>query len=472
MQGERTRRAYEAERIHTCAPKKKKGNSQTATVTLNIQPATGPTVTATISPAPNASGWNNSDVTVTFTCAAGSSSVASCSPPREVTTEGANQSICGTATDTAGQSSTNCATVNLDKTPPAITAVASPAPVNMWNTTPVTVTFNCSDSLSGIANCSPAQTISTDGLGQVVSGTATDVAGNVAHAQATVNIDQVPPAILQFTAPSQLAPGESGTATVSATDDIAVTSVVIQLNGSAIATFNSPPYTTTFNAPNNATAGTTLILTALVTDAAGNTSTSVHNVQVVASGVVTGQVLSDTTGLPLPSATVQIVGDSAQDVSDTNGRYSLVSNSSHLLLSVTLPANAASNTPAMVPVEREVFLQNGVGTVPVDARMTPQAKPVSLNSTGGSLINGSITVVVAPGTVVAATNFYLTGSRHKDCQDCFPWDGLPLRYLISRQTTRLPPLSIQHSRNCLHRLHCIWFVMTQPLMHGSWSLRT
>ena len=404
----------------------KAGNTQSTSVTLNIQPLTPPTIAAVATPAPNAAGWNNSDVTVTFTCSPGINAVASCSSPTVVSTEGANQSICGTVVDTSGLSNTACATVNLDKTPPTITALASPAAMNGWNATPVTVTFTCSDSLSGIATCPSPQTVSTNGMGQLVSGTATDVAGNSSSAQTTINIDQIPPSILQFTAPSQLAPGQSGTATVSAADNIGIAEVVIQLNGTAIATLNAPPYTADFTAPANATTGTTLTLTALVTDAAGNTATSIHSIQVVASGVVTGQVLSDVTGLPLAAASVQIVGGGGQDTSDSNGRYSIASNSSHLFLSFNVAANPSTGTPVSVGVEREVFLQNGVGTVPVDARMTPLSPPVSINAAGGSLGGGQLTIAVAAGAVSAATNFYLTPLSQQGLPGLLPLGWSPV----------------------------------------------
>jgi len=47
-------------------------------------------------------GWNNSNVTVTFTCSDASSGIASCSGPVTVANEGANQSVTGHAVDNAG----------------------------------------------------------------------------------------------------------------------------------------------------------------------------------------------------------------------------------------------------------------------------------------------------------------------------------------------------------------------------------
>ena len=86
----------------------------------------------------------------------------------------------------------------IDKTPPSIAGVQAPAPNGAgWNNTEVTVSFDCSDALSGLAGCLPAAyTLEGDGVGQVVNGDATDLAGNTATATVTgINIDRTPPTI-------------------------------------------------------------------------------------------------------------------------------------------------------------------------------------------------------------------------------------------------------------------------------------
>ena len=79
-----------------------------------------PIITATATPAANANGWHNTDVTVSFDCQDATSGVATCSDPVVVSTEGANQTITGTATDHAGNSASSSVTVNLDKTAPGV----------------------------------------------------------------------------------------------------------------------------------------------------------------------------------------------------------------------------------------------------------------------------------------------------------------------------------------------------------------
>jgi len=80
---------------------------------------TPPTITAVITPAPNAAGWNNTNVTVTFTCEDADSTVTFCSPPQSLQQEGATQ-VTGTARDAALNEASVTLTVSIDKTPPVL----------------------------------------------------------------------------------------------------------------------------------------------------------------------------------------------------------------------------------------------------------------------------------------------------------------------------------------------------------------
>jgi len=134
------------------------GVGSSVTVTISGVDNDLPTITASAKPGPNAAGWNNSNVTVTFTCADKTSGVASCTPPVTVSTDGANQVIKGTATDLAGNTASTSVTINLDETAPNITPSQTPAADSFgWNNTGVTVNFACSDATSGVKTC-PAPT--------------------------------------------------------------------------------------------------------------------------------------------------------------------------------------------------------------------------------------------------------------------------------------------------------------------------
>lgn len=148
-----------------------------------------PSISGVISPSPNAAGWNDSNVTVSFKCSDKNSGVAVCPSPVTITTEGANQVAQGIAIDKAGNRATASISVNLDKTPPMISGTINPPPdASGWNTGKVTVNFTCSDSLSRVAKCPPPVAVTTEGANQLVTGTATDRAGNTATAKVTANI--------------------------------------------------------------------------------------------------------------------------------------------------------------------------------------------------------------------------------------------------------------------------------------------
>ena len=173
------------------------GGTSSASVTIK-RDATPPTISGSRSPAANENGWNNTDVTVSFTCSDGLSGIDSCSGPTVLSGEGAGQSVTGTAVDKAGNSaSATVGDINIDKTPPTISGSRTPAAnANGWNNTDVTVSFTCSDGLSGIASCSGPTVLSGEGAGQSVTGTAVDKAGNSASETVSgINIDKTPPSL-------------------------------------------------------------------------------------------------------------------------------------------------------------------------------------------------------------------------------------------------------------------------------------
>ncbi len=182
-----------------------------------------PTVTITsLSPVPNAAGWNNSNVTVTLNSmdnpggsgvkqitysASGAQSLAgttvnAASASIVISTEGTT-TITFFATDNAGNAETpKQVIVMLDKTPPSISCGAADG---VWHATDVTIACNGSDSGSGLANSSDAGfALST----AVPAGTETasappgthsvcDLAGNCATAGPVGGnmVDKKPPSI-------------------------------------------------------------------------------------------------------------------------------------------------------------------------------------------------------------------------------------------------------------------------------------
>ena len=165
----------------------------TLSATINT---VAPSISVAQTPQPNVNGWNNTDVTVSFTCSDAVSGVRSCPSPVTVSTEGASQPVSGTAFDNADNSaSANTPWIEQDRAEHH----GDPQPLansNGWNNTNVTVNFSCSDALSGVAACPPSQTVSTEGAAQSVSGTVFDKAGNSASATvASINVDKTAPVV-------------------------------------------------------------------------------------------------------------------------------------------------------------------------------------------------------------------------------------------------------------------------------------
>lgn len=94
------------------------GLSVTATTLPDTTP---PVITGAATTQPNGNGWYNQDVTVHFTASDSESGIQSVTPDTVISTEGASQSVYGTATDKAGNtSSVTVGGINIDKTAPEI----------------------------------------------------------------------------------------------------------------------------------------------------------------------------------------------------------------------------------------------------------------------------------------------------------------------------------------------------------------
>jgi hypothetical protein len=85
--------------------------------------------------------------------------------------------------------------VAIDTTPPTVVGSVSPSANDAgWRKPPVTVSWTCSDGLSGVVSCPEPTTLRSDGAGQSASATVTDKAGNSTSAKVDgINIDATPP---------------------------------------------------------------------------------------------------------------------------------------------------------------------------------------------------------------------------------------------------------------------------------------
>ena len=146
---------------------------------------TAPTLTPRRTPAANADGWNNTDVTVSVDTATDAlSGVAEISAPVTLSGEGANQSATVTATDKAGNTEqVPVGGINIDKTAPTINSVAPDGGALLLNQALTFGGVSASDVLSGVKSSSPAAgtAVDTSSVGaKSFTMTATDKAGNTA----------------------------------------------------------------------------------------------------------------------------------------------------------------------------------------------------------------------------------------------------------------------------------------------------
>ncbi|WP_238187627.1 carboxypeptidase regulatory-like domain-containing protein [Paenibacillus sp. L3-i20] len=109
-----------------------------------------PVVEAHAERTPDRNGWYNKDVTVSFT-AQDEDSQLTIDPPIQVTTEGANQVISGSATDSGGLTGTGNITLSIDKTAPVTEAsVSGNVLKDNWYRSDSLVALTSNDQLSGV----------------------------------------------------------------------------------------------------------------------------------------------------------------------------------------------------------------------------------------------------------------------------------------------------------------------------------
>jgi hypothetical protein len=279
---------------------------------------TPPVTIATAQPGPNEGGWNSDDVHLalaavdepegsgvkevefSLTGAQGGGAVQAGASAETVISAEGTTTVAFLARDNEGNEESPAKTlaVNLDRTPPVIEVVASPAPNAFgWNNSDVTVSFAASDTLSGLAGLSPLAPVlvTGEGTGQEIIGTASDVAGNSASASVVVNLDKAPPVI---TPPSDVTipATEAGGTTGNASTQLAV----FLTGGSAVDTLDPSPQSLSPLVGGIEADSTTLFppgttpVTFRFSDAAGNIGNATANVTVVLgqprlSGAVAGK---------------------------------------------------------------------------------------------------------------------------------------------------------------------------------------
>jgi RHS repeat-associated protein len=386
------------------------GGPSTITPSLTVD-TTPPTITATATPAANGAGWNNSDVTVTFTCSDSGSGIATCQTPVTVSTEGASKIVTGTATDKAGNSATATVTLKIDKTAPAFT-FTSHHDHQIVNTPQVVIAGGSDDAITATVNgetatiattaktfTSPAITLTEGNNAIVVTGK--DVADNSGTATITLNLDDIKPhAVITSPANNATVPDPqhvviSGTAS---DDQTAVAS--IQVNGHPATLAADGTWTITLDL----SSGTSPIdVTAIATDAAGNITTTKIT-------VITLPPPALTLTLPPPDSFVNVRtialsgGAGTADSVTVNGQPATVANNAWSIASFDLgnvdgpvPLTiTGTNAGGSTTITKTLFLD----TVPPQIQAAVSPAP---NAAGWNNSNVTVTFTCADGGSGIAT---------------------------------------------------------------------
>jgi hypothetical protein len=199
----------------TCNASDAVGNAAAATsFVVHVVDTIPPTITYVSRTAANGNGWNNGNVTVTWSCSDSGAGVVNASVSQTVSNEGAGQSATGTCTDLAGHSASDTQTgINIDKTAPTLTFGAPSPAANLagWNNTNVSFAFTPADVLSGVDTTNPASSplvLTSEGSAVTGNVTVTDKAGNSAtFTSPAVDIDKTAPTASPAAAPAPNANG-------------------------------------------------------------------------------------------------------------------------------------------------------------------------------------------------------------------------------------------------------------------------
>jgi hypothetical protein len=165
------------------------GNSEPAHELTIMLDKSAPNINAQRDTPANAAGWNNADVSSSYTASDALSGLDASSPASGVhvfTLEGAGQSRTFSVTDIAGNTASASVTgVNIDKTAPVVTINAPLDGAAYLLHQPVASAYNCSDTLSGVSTCAGSLAsggvLNTSAVGAFLfTVEAKDLAGNIA----------------------------------------------------------------------------------------------------------------------------------------------------------------------------------------------------------------------------------------------------------------------------------------------------
>ena len=255
----------------------KAGNTAEINVTVSLD-KTPPTLISQIFPQANEHGWYNQPVNITYTCEDSLSGVSSCPNPTTADIEGDNQLFEVIGTDIAGNIADVKNILNIDLTPPVISAQLSSTPnANGWFNSPVTVNYSCSDMMSGIASCDEAVVLISEGANQTVTGNTVDFAGNSSSTSVIFSLDTTAPE-LNFISPldKSLLKDKFPKVQVLLTDNIEIdiNTFVLEVTGVSSSECSIDGLIATCSLLQPISDESEIVFTASVNDSAGNNTTA------------------------------------------------------------------------------------------------------------------------------------------------------------------------------------------------------
>jgi hypothetical protein len=416
-----------------------------------------PTIAASVSPAANGYGWHSRDVTVTFAC----TNATSCPAPVVLTTEGAGQIVERTVANTAGLTATARATVNIDRTPPVLTITSPPSalpgqtigiPVGVADLSgAVSTTLLVRRGVVDAKTSAPftlSWVVPTDagsGYEETLEIFAEDRAGNVASQRRTLQIDapDATPPTVRVSAPPSAAPGAKLPIIVDASDDRALTRVVLSQTAGAATTplqdRNTGPFA--FQAvaqiPADAVDGSAVTFAAVATDAAANSASASATVRVVtqvpttmlqvsvdpivtptfqSSAVVTG-VIGQAAGSAPPSATPIVAAVAPQTGRQGQTLDLVITGINTTFSNASQVSLGAGFTVLAVTATDDATLTARVAIAP-DAGVGPRVIAVSTGTQQG-LLASAFSVLPGAGTVTGRL-LNAQGQPIANAQVCLP----------------------------------------------------
>jgi large repetitive protein len=357
----------------------------------------------------NDTAWRNTPLSQAFTATdalSGLANAADASFTLEASVESANAStpttVSRTVSDNAGNATTRSLAALIDLTAPTITATAT---VNgnpydgSWTNQDVTVTFSCSDALSGIATgaCPAAVVVSSDTVatGQDVSASVSDLAGNSATSVVNVKVDKTAPALVNLPADITAEATSAAGANVNYTDPTATD------------TIDANPTVSCSPASGGVFPFGTTAVTCTASDASGNSSSASFGVTVedttapelsLPNNITTEATSPDGAAVTFNPTATDVVDGSVTVTCDPASGSTFPLGTTTVECSATDAAGNTANDSFTVTVEDTTAPVLTLPENKTEEATGPGGAAVTFDATATDLVDGTVAPVCTPAS--------------------------------------------------------------------------